>query len=182
MGVSTCRGLPGVFISAVTPSTRPAGRKTKPSGSTSKRISHQGRFDALALLILHQSCLYARRTFLSDFAMTTKLWTILPYLTSTHCHSSGNHLTRQKAESGLQGWTWRMGTTWEGLQQETWGRQPFLPRKDSLSMQWCHLAWQTPLHQFKQWWIPSSKIWKDVCGTSTIFSSMVMRQKQNTKP
>ena len=94
------------------PSTRPPGRKTKALENTCRRISQQGRFDVLAPLPLHLSYLYARRTYPSDSALTTELWTVSQYQTSTHYHSLVNYLTTQRAESGLQGWTSRMGTSW----------------------------------------------------------------------
>ena len=94
------------------PSIRLPGKKTKPSGNTYKRIFQQGRSDVLAQVPLHLSCLYAKRTDPSDSALTTELWTVLQYQTSTRCHSSVSYLIRQGAESGLQGWTWGMDTSW----------------------------------------------------------------------
>ena len=55
------------------PSTRPHRKKTKGNKNTYKRISQQGKFDALALLPLLQSYSYVRRTNLLDFALITEL-------------------------------------------------------------------------------------------------------------
>ena len=96
------------------PSTRPLRKKMKYSENTCKRISPQGKFDTLAPLLLHPSYLYTRRIGPWDSVLTTELWTVSQYQTSTFYHLSVSYLTRQGAESGLQGWTWRMDTTWSG--------------------------------------------------------------------
>ena len=93
------------------PSTRPLGRKTKPSSNTRKRISQQGRIDALAALLLHLSYSYAKSTDPSDSVLNIVLWTVSQYQTSTHYHLSVSYLTRQEAETGLQGCAWKTGTT-----------------------------------------------------------------------
>ena len=84
-------------------STRPPGRKMKPSDNTCKRITEQGRFDILAPVLLHLSYSYARRVYPFDSAQTTKFLNISRYLISTICHPSGNYLTTPGAESGSQG-------------------------------------------------------------------------------
>ena len=55
------------------PSTRPPGKKTKPSDSTCSRISQQERFDVLVPLLLHQSYSYENRMLTVDSALTTRL-------------------------------------------------------------------------------------------------------------
>ena len=70
-----------------------------------------------------------------DSSLTTELRTVLLYQKSTPYHSSVNYLTRQVAESSLQGWTESIDGTLLGLRRQTSGREPYLPSTDSLHIQ-----------------------------------------------
>jgi len=84
-------------------STKPHGKKTKPSKPTFEKTYKLVRFIDHVLLQVHQSSLSRKKMDPLDSALIIKLSTVLQYPTSTPYHSSVSYSTRLGQVNGSPG-------------------------------------------------------------------------------